>query len=654
MQTLSALPKISVVIPVYKVEKYLKRCLDSVINQTYKNIEIICIDDGSPDNCPAILDEYAKKDNRIKVVHQKNMGLSGARNAGIDLAKGEYIGFVDSDDYIAPDMYEKLYNALIKEDADISMCNFTKVYEVDYLEVVKTSFVPAGVYSGKEKFELLANTNSWWVWITWNKLYKKSVFNNIKFPVGEIYEDFAIITDVFLSIHKLTVINDALYFYFQRVGSIMHDINNRSVIQLLHVVRQYERCLFFKKNFPELLPFAENDIFSYYNQLRDVIKTKNLRELTDALKVDKKIKNAYKWSHKNKSLKYLHPFSYNILEEFSKLIIFSKNLKQFSSIKNHKFIMINTSEHVRNLGDTAILSVTENFIKEATGETLYILETNKFFENPYVYKKLIKKEQILLFNGGGNFGDKWPQEDLKVQKIARELKDNKIIIFPQTVSFNLETENGKIYFENAKDTWQSLKDITVVAREEKSCDFLKKYLPNIKTFCVPDMVALYDAENITSVKRKGILLCLRTDSESILTNEQNIKIKKLLKQKFCRENIFMADTHNGNDFSLVYRNVKIKNKLKQFKGAKLVVTDRLHAMLFSAITNTPCIAFGNSTGKTKGVYEWVKNNEYIKFVNDLTEFEIALNLLDINKVYKYDLKKAKKDFKKLYEYFENL
>ena len=125
---------ISIIVPIYNVEKYLKKCIDSIINQTYKNLEIILVDDGSPDNCGKICDEYAKKDNRIKVIHKENGGVSSARNVGVENATGEYIGFVDSDDYIEKDMYEVLINNLKKENADISIISNYEVYKNKIIE----------------------------------------------------------------------------------------------------------------------------------------------------------------------------------------------------------------------------------------------------------------------------------------------------------------------------------------------------------------------------------------------------------------------------------------------------------------------------------------------------------------------------------------
>ena len=123
------MPLISVIVPIYNVEKYLDRCVDSIINQTYKNLEIILVDDGSPDNCPQMCDDYAKKDSRIKVVHKENGGLSDARNVGMEVATGEYVSFIDSDDYISLDFYETLLETIVDNDSDIVECGVVKFYE---------------------------------------------------------------------------------------------------------------------------------------------------------------------------------------------------------------------------------------------------------------------------------------------------------------------------------------------------------------------------------------------------------------------------------------------------------------------------------------------------------------------------------------------
>jgi glycosyltransferase involved in cell wall biosynthesis len=209
-----------VVVPIYKVEKYIDKCINSIINQTYKNLEIILVDDGSPDNCPQICDEYAKKDNRIKVIHKENGGLSDARNRGIKEARGEYIGFVDSDDYIDDGMYEYLYNLIKKHNAEISICGFKEVDENGKAIKEKKSEC-INEYSSIEALEILAEdiiiTNH-----AWNKLYKRELFvkNSIEYPVGKIMEDISTTYKLFEESNRIVLGDEIQYYYLIRETSI--------------------------------------------------------------------------------------------------------------------------------------------------------------------------------------------------------------------------------------------------------------------------------------------------------------------------------------------------------------------------------------------------------------------------------------------------
>lgn len=216
---------VSVIVPVYHVEKYLKKCVDSIINQTYKNLEIILVDDGSPDNCPKICDNYALKDNRIKVIHKVNGGLSDARNAGIDAASGDYLMFVDSDDFIEPEMIEVLYNALFDNDATMSICNYKLVYENpdDYVDD-DVSPIKDGIISGKELISDLF-FNKYWHWvIAVCKLYRKELFDNVHFPLDRQHEDQYIFHKIVLQCEKIACVSVPMYNYLQRCGSIMHSV----------------------------------------------------------------------------------------------------------------------------------------------------------------------------------------------------------------------------------------------------------------------------------------------------------------------------------------------------------------------------------------------------------------------------------------------
>ena len=178
-------PLVSVIIPVYKVEQYLQKCIESVCGQTLEALEIILVDDGSPDNCGRICDEYATRDSRIRVIHQRNGGLSAARNTGIRIAQADIIGFVDSDDWIEPDMIELLYRNLCKENADISVCG---IYWHNKGNVSEKGDKTYAVQSSKEAIESVYRLPGVKMNV-WNKLYRKHLFHEICFPEGRINED---------------------------------------------------------------------------------------------------------------------------------------------------------------------------------------------------------------------------------------------------------------------------------------------------------------------------------------------------------------------------------------------------------------------------------------------------------------------------------
>ena len=182
-------PVISIIVPVYKVEKQLNKCIESILNQTFKDYELILVDDGSPDNCGHICDEYEKKDSRIKVIHKKNGGLSDARNAGLDIALGKYIGFVDSDDIIHPQMYEKLYNCINKSNLDIVQCKFKRFKSIEEINInISDSELNFKEYNSQDAIIDLIDNNKINV-NAWNKLYKRELFQNERYPKGKIHED---------------------------------------------------------------------------------------------------------------------------------------------------------------------------------------------------------------------------------------------------------------------------------------------------------------------------------------------------------------------------------------------------------------------------------------------------------------------------------
>ena len=214
---------ISVIVPIYNVENYLEKCLDSILSQTYKNIEVILVDDGSPDKCGEICDTYKDKDNRIKVIHKKNGGLSDARNAGIEIANGNYIMFIDSDDYILNNMIETLYSRMIKDKSDVAECNFFYV-DGDGNEIKernKDMPFEDEVITSDEAMERLISDKYWYFITACNKLYKRQLFSEIRFPYGKYNEDEFIAHLIIEKCKLISLVKDPLYCYCQRNTSIM-------------------------------------------------------------------------------------------------------------------------------------------------------------------------------------------------------------------------------------------------------------------------------------------------------------------------------------------------------------------------------------------------------------------------------------------------
>ncbi len=230
---------ISVVVPIYNVEQYLPKCIESLLNQTYQNLEIILVDDGATDNCPAICDAYAGKDERIKVIHKKNGGLSDARNAGTAAATGACIGFIDSDDFVKPDMYEKMYARIKETGADIAICNFLRV-KVDGTPIADANqymSIDDKIYNSKEAITHLCGDN-YEYWVTaWNRLYKAEVAKAVEFPKGKIHEDEFTAHLFYDRAEKIAGISEPFYQYVIREDSIMtkkYSVKNLAYVEALN------------------------------------------------------------------------------------------------------------------------------------------------------------------------------------------------------------------------------------------------------------------------------------------------------------------------------------------------------------------------------------------------------------------------------------
>ena len=349
---------VSIIVPVYNVAKYLRDCLDSLVNQSLKNIEIICINDGSTDNSLEILEEYAKKDSRIKIVTIKNRGIAIARNYGIEFAKGKYIGFVDSDDYVNEYMFEKLYISCEQNDLDLSMCKIS-LFDNQTGEVNNDlNYYNLAVFKNfdKEVFnsdDTKSFTNDIVVNV-YNKLYRKSLLvdNSIYFPAHLIFEDEVFFIKTYLNAKRISVVNEFLYYYrLNREGSITYLKKENNYVDMVYIY-QKEREIFKElgkydeykvllanrmlylilTRYTQTSPkFKEN----YYNVLKE--------DLIDVL-ADEEIKNNISLNVKNRVMKIIESENY---EEFTKMDQF----KIFSII-----LVCHNAESYLDMGINSILN----------------------------------------------------------------------------------------------------------------------------------------------------------------------------------------------------------------------------------------------------------------------------------------------------------
>lgn len=225
------IPEISVIVPAYKVEAYLPRCVESLLSQTYKDFEIILVDDGSPDTCPAMCDAYAKKYSNIHALHKENGGLSDARNTGMTIAKGEYVTFVDSDDYVHPAYLEMLMQG-IRQGADFSVCGFTEVYDGNGIEDLDTSRISAACVNAKEGLAEILYQGFHDV-SACGILLPASLARKYPFPKGKLFEDLYTTYHFYFESEQVAFVRAPLYYYFQRKDSIMSRRNDAFIHDLI-------------------------------------------------------------------------------------------------------------------------------------------------------------------------------------------------------------------------------------------------------------------------------------------------------------------------------------------------------------------------------------------------------------------------------------
>lgn len=276
---------ISVIVPVYNVEKYLERCVKSIAAQTYKDLEILLIDDGSTDKSGKMCDDFQQTDSRIKAFHKQNGGLSDARNYGIEHSAGEFISFVDSDDYIDEKMLETLHRLITENDADLAVCSAMDVFEGK--EVTQVKEIKEFNLNKVESYKYMLRGDG--IPSACNKLYKRQTVGNVRFPVGKLYEDGFFTPQILKRVEKTAVTSKPMYYYFRRADSITTKPFRKGD---LDVIEAYDKCVKQVKELcPEALPYAEFRYRNaYFNVLDKMLMRDDCKEIPEYKQVVKYLK----------------------------------------------------------------------------------------------------------------------------------------------------------------------------------------------------------------------------------------------------------------------------------------------------------------------------------------------------------------------------
>ncbi|WP_164667396.1 glycosyltransferase family 2 protein [Virgibacillus doumboii] len=319
-------PEISIIVPVYNSSPYIKKCLDSILTQTFKNFELIVVNDGSTDHSGDICNQYAQKDNRVRVVHKKNGGVASARNTGLEMAKGEYVSFVDGDDWIYEDMYLILYELCKKTKSDISICSNDREVNGEVIRVEREEFIKEmdNIEAMKQLF-----TAKYYRFAVWGKLYRKRCFNNIRYPEDRRLDDLPTTYKIFAKANKVVYTNYSGYIYLLRENSIITSSYNEKKLDVF--LGWDEIITFMSKNYPQLseeyiscfVYYSMDHVYAILNQVSDPAKRKKY-----LLFIQKYIRKYYKQISKNPRLSMKYKYLTALIKFDAHLFYLNNKLKR--------------------------------------------------------------------------------------------------------------------------------------------------------------------------------------------------------------------------------------------------------------------------------------------------------------------------------------
>lgn len=663
---------VSIVLPIYNVENYLRQAIENIINQTYTNIEILLVNDGSTDNSLQIAKEYEKKDSRIVILEKDNGGLSSARNYGLKYATGQYIYFYDPDDIIDYDLIEKCINRIGNRYVDyVAFGHYMETEEGSILYKSELQNEEIVTTNTDQRFAFILDTLLKYEkmgWNAWSKLYNREFLckYNLFFPDNRkiFAEDLAFMLQVALNQSRVLLIEQTMYHYVRHDESIMgrakqEDIFHKIVLLALEfqnyaktfktnnrqlyiscinysIIRLHlwQSCHSLKKIKNSILDFFDTSELIMIQQWITCInanicklhKKLSLGAICETILLNDVISG--KPSLPGKILTLILKMHDYYAEDLKCLI---DSLSKHSGARNcDSQIYLLGTEDFGNLGDHEIAEAEMLFLKSKYKNVIEVT-ASQYFRRKRDLKRIINVHDILILTGGGNIGDMYDLSERIRRDVIKTWKKNFKIIFPQTVYYH-DSRNREVLKD--KYCFRDSYNVCLVAREKESYEFVKNNFA-CKAYMTPDIVLSIKAVQFKEInQRNGCLLLLRKDVEKSISNEDELYIEEIIHQKYgC---IRRADTSKPYNIPASVRRVELDSLLKKIASSELVITDRLHGMVFCAITSTPCVVFENFNYKVRGTYEWIRDLPYIKLVQSIHDFENIIESNFYKQEYRYD------------------
>ena len=606
-------PEVSVVIPVYNVEKFLRDCVDSVLKQTFQGFEIILVDDGATDQSPALCDAYAREYANIRVIHRENGGLSAARNSGLAAAKGKYVYFLDSDDWIIPRALQTLFDIAKRENADAVLFEACVVdedgrpiYHVGYTDYYYRKIVYPTCRTGKQLFTELSHNGDYTPAVPLMLMRRDAV----RIPFTPILHEDELFTPQFLySIDRACTCGEAFYVRRVRAASITSEKKtHRHFLGMATAAYELMRH-------PQVDQALQAHACKLASIAVGIYATLSPAEKRKAAGEKKLLIKALLALHTPRALitaAFLTmPFLYSLYRVVKRNVPtcayrmhayfhdrkrFLPALQQLSSASKsqERILLIGSPEH-GNLGDHAIAEAEKRFFLEHCAGT-EVVDISMPFYRAYHRRigKLARQTDRIAISGGGWLGNVWYHNEKTVLDIIKRFPKHRIVILPQTIWYQ-QARNKNRQMRRARRIYHAHKNLTLLLREKDSLAISKTLCPDAR-YC-PDMCLYLDERKPR--EREGVLLCFRQDREKTLGDG----VVRAIENFLLEQGVFFRHTTTvlSKPVSGAQSAFALEKKFEEFRASRLVITDRLHAALFSAVTGTPCVAFDNLTKKVSGV-----------------------------------------------------